>query len=270
MLQPKERKIFSPSRLMLFKKCPRKYLFADNDIQQPIRDKTPLWLGKSVHKGIEVYYDALSPNPSSAEIKRIAEKAFNDNFDARLSNKIRKIKNQCLDNFVKFELWRLNSGEKPFKPEVVEKDLYSKKFHCWSDWYHGGRIIDWKTGKNPKLTEDLQIELWVQAEVLIANGYEVESIQLCFLRFNKFINLPKPNLGWLYDQRKGAMESIKLNYFPPKVSILCHWCPYKIRCEYDHIKEKLAKIEPVDLWETIETTIDTPIIPQRITHVPEW
>lgn len=270
MLSPKQRKVFSPSRIMAFKKCPRRYLYNESNLHKPMGDKTALWFGKSVHQAIQDYYDALSNNPTAGEIKKVAEKSFNDCFDPRLSNRMRKTNGVCLDNFVKFETWRLSEGEKPFKPEVYEKDLASEKFHCYADWYHGTRIIDWKTGKNPKITEDLQIEMWVQAEVLEANGYKVESIQLCFLRFNKFLNLPKPNLGWLYAQRKEVLEAIELNYFPPKVSILCHWCPFKLRCEYDHMKEKLPRKEPVDLWQDDSPNIVTPIIPQRITHVPEW
>ena len=224
---------------MLFKRCPRRYFYVDVGIEVPVLDETPLWFGRSIHKGIEDYYGALNNNPTVDEIKRVAEQAFNRSWDSRLSNRLRPAKATILSNFTKFEFWRLENGEKPFKPEVLEKDLASDKFHCLTDWYHGGRLIDWKTGQNAKITEDLQLEMWVQAEVLEANGFTVDSIQLCFLRFNKFLSLPPPNKSWLYEQRKEVMEAIQLNYFPPNVSILCHWCPYKIRCEYDGIKQKI-------------------------------
>ena len=57
MLQPQQRKLFSPSRIMAFKKCPRRYLYNENNLHQPIGDRTPLWFGKSVNQAIQDYYD---------------------------------------------------------------------------------------------------------------------------------------------------------------------------------------------------------------------
>lgn len=265
-----KRKSFSPSRINLFKKCPRKYYYDDKRIKVPVVDSSPAILGRSVHRGIKDYYDSIKPNPTLKEMMVIGEKCFNDAFSPKLSNRLRKTLKLVLINFLKFEEWRLKNKEKPFKPEVCEQDLASEKFHARPDWFHGGRLIDWKTGKNPNITEDLQLEMWVQAEILTFLGYKVDSIQLVFLRFNKFVDLPPPNFAWLDKQRQTVIDSIKANYFPPNISILCHYCSYKLICEYSpsHLKVPLDK--PLDMWAGLETIWNQKIIPQRITHVPEW
>lgn len=266
----RKRKIFSPSRINLFKKCPRKYYYDDKGLIVPAVDSTPALLGRSVHRGIKNYYDSLRSTPTLKEINAVGEKSFNDAWDSRLSNRLRRDLKLLLANFLKFEEWRLKNEEKPFKPEVCEEDLTSSKFHAFPDWFHGGRLIDWKTGRNPNITEDLQLEMWVQAEILTFLGYKVDSIQLVFLRFNKFVNLPPPNFAWLYEQRQTVIDSIRANYFPPNVSILCHYCHYKLICEYSPAHLKVPLDEPIKMWTGLETIWDQKIIPQRITHIPEW
>lgn len=266
----KDRNNFSPSRLNYHEKCPRMYEYRDSDFFTPVSDNTALIFGSAVHKGIFLYNGSIKEPPTSAEIRSTAEQEFKNAWDSRLSGRFKGEYEVCKNNFMNFELWRLKNGETPFKPEICEKNIVSEKFHARLDWFHHGRIIDWKTNKDPILRTSDQLEVWTQAEVLTRSGFKVNSIQLFFLKHNQPMNIEVPNFIQLYQNRQKVLDAIKANYFPPNVTILCHWCGFKLRCEYSHIKERNYSERKYKLWNNLNHRWRQKIIPQRTTHEPEW
>jgi len=268
----KDRKVFSPSRMMSHGKCARKYEYNDLPFSTPVRDKTALLFGKSVHLAIEKYNGSITQNPLKRTIRSTIEKQFQLAWDSRVSGRLRGDYHLCRDNFMAFEFWRLaeigSSGD--FKPNVCEVDTYSNKFHAIIDWFKNGRLIDFKTNKKAELDISYQVQMWTQAEVLKFAGFEVKSLELFFLRHNKLMKVPKPNFAWLYKIRQGVMDAIASNHFPPNRSILCHWCDHKLRCDYVDKKVKNYSRRKFSLWSETADSWNKAIMPQWITHELEW
>jgi len=266
----KDRSIISPSRLMTYTKCPRKYEYGELSFYHPLTDMTARLFGKAVHRAIELYYGSITQNPTKATIRSTIERQFQLAWDSRVTGRLRNEYNTCRDNFMAFEFWRLSEKQTPFKPDIVEKDTYSQKFHAIIDWFKDGRLIDFKTNKKAELTPEYQIELWTQAEVLKFVGHKVKTMELFFLKQNKLIKVPKANFGWLYNLRQNVLDAVSGKVFPPKRSILCHWCDYKLRCDYVPKKARNYTQRKFALWSDTEDAWNKPIIPQWITHELEW
>jgi hypothetical protein len=258
--------------MMDFKKCPRFFKYKSLQIFHPVVDQTRLLFGGIIHKAIKKYYQAIPDIPRKNtyvnQIKSTADSALKQawvDWGSQLARFL-STANKMIENFVKFEIWRYKNKGTPFRPTVFEKDLASSRFHALPDVYDRGLLIDWKTGKSQQLKLEYKMELWIQAEVLDANGWKTDDLRMGLLRYNKFVGCPEPNFSWLYQERDKVNEAIESNSFPPNYSHLCWWCEYKLRCDYEgsddptgkpcHIKQRLS----ISSW-------NKPIRPQKILFV---
>ena len=259
----------SSSGMTDYKQCPRFFRYTSLGLFHPVVDKTRSEFGSVIRKAIKKYYRSIKDKPDKKnylkEIRTTSDNALKQVWKEYGSEMARFLRtaNKMMENFKKFEVWRYNNRGTPFRPTVFDKPLYSKRFYALPDVYDRGLVMDWKTGKKQQLTLEYRVDMWIQAEVLEANGFKVDKMSACFLRYNRIVKCNKPNLDWLYKEREELKKSIKANKFTPKYSTDCRRCEYKLRCDYEGLKRSVRQIYPNTQNYTISAW-NRPIKPQRI------
>lgn len=261
----------SPSRMMKFMKCPRDFKYSQMELISPVMDTTAMTFGRVIHEAIKLYFETIPAVPERNNWKKIikstAISSLKRKWDGTLSSRTRTA-NTCIENFVRMEYMRYKAIYEAreldsFKPNVFEKDLYSKHFHAYPDFFYDGLLIDWKTNKKAELTEEYKLELWVQAEILDYHGYKTDDLRLGFLRHSKLLSCPKPEFSWLYEVKEKIKDAIQVDNFPPDKKYLCYWCKNKLRCDYDPSKDTYGEIFSISPMFN-KSPFHKEIIPQRI------
>ena len=227
----------SKSKLLDFKKCPRKYYLKNfTPFGRQNNESKPdyMVLGTVVHEFIEKF------NKQEDDVKYLQTYLFKDE-DIRMH-----ILNfyQILQNFnLQYPL------HAELKIEDSNRDLVGivdAIYEYEGEKGVGNAVIDYKTGKfNPKYKSDSEFELYIYALLVEENlGITVDYIGMFFTKNPKCMTKDEDNTGWSFiepiNRRKlkrveGELNKIRDKIldgeFPRKESKLCGWCDFVQMCE---------------------------------------
>lgn len=199
-------------------------------------------MGTCVHLIISNYFRQVKGNPPTvSEMKSTLEAMFNHFFDPKLEPYKKEIK-EMLNNFLKFEIGRINNW---IRPILIENGLEDDEFYGIIDYFDGWQVIDWKTGavmnigpseqRQGKIYERLCTKYVAELPEEIKkrcspNGYKVYFVTL---KNGRVLEMPKVTDGWLIQQRREKQRIIASGRFNKIRSYLCNWCSVQVVCEFD-------------------------------------
>lgn len=229
-----------------FFQCPYKWklLYIDR-IKVPRIYNEKAELGTCLHNVIAKYYEGLPDKVNEQTIKSRAENMLRAHFEPRLS-KLQPNAKEMMQNFIDFEIMRLNDYRKPI---VIEGKLRDENYTGVIDYFDGKHLIDWKSGAMMSIDKDQRIQGKIYETLLRSNGYikEGEQIEVSFftLKNGRNLILPFTTSAWLEQQRQTMLTMIKSGKFAKIPSRLCGWCDGQLTCELDGMclwqKAKLFK-----------------------------
>jgi RecB family exonuclease len=246
MSQQKTRKI-SPSQLNEFYRCPYGWKLSHIDHARKQAVKSPKKdLGRNIHEIISNYYSILPQVPTAKTIKENATLCFNRYFERSLNDQIKQAKN-LIDNFIKFELSRINNY---IRPKLIEASLQTSEFKGIIDYFDGEKIIDWKTGAMMQLNDENLRQGKIYEILLRENGYipkeQKVQIQFVTLKNGRVLTLPLVTEAWLMQQKRRMDYLVETGRFQKVPSPLCGYCEFQFICEFEG--EKLWNIKKLNQW----------------------
>jgi hypothetical protein len=227
---------YTPSSINSFFKCPYKwkltYLHKTKGIFV-VNDKRDL--GDNIHFIISKYYEE-SGFPDEKYIEPLVKDTFNRYFDTKLK-KYQSDAEEMMNNFIKFEKERIKTAGKPI---FIEKMLEDEVFRGKIDMFDGINIIDWKTGSNMEIDDDLKRQGKVYEILLNSNNYKGNfNILFIALKNGRTLKLPVVTSTWLYNQTNQMNSIVSSEMYPKCYSPLCDWCEVQLECEFENDKASL-------------------------------
>lgn len=226
----------SASSINTFFQCPYKK-FCDYKKRQKIpTDRKSADFGVAVHSVIPSYYGDIDDFPSRVDMLDAIEVAFSEGGNyatTSMKTKYSRVKN----HFIRYEERRIR--EKRRKPTIVEKVFTSKIFEDlppfqWKlDAYFSDvkMLVDWKTGNNVQMDDELVLQGLLYKLGLIKEGHEVDKVIFVDLTKGNEPPMPMITSGFLYSKARQMCDMIVNDRFPSKESYLCNYCEYKLSCE---------------------------------------
>lgn len=235
---------YSYSRVDTFVQCPKRFEYKYVKGIEPdvdIEEDSPLLLGKCMDTGIEHGVEA-------------ALELYESEFPYQSQKKQWET--------MKLEYW-INRLHPHFKGGQFQIELENDYFLGYADWYKDGHLVDFKYA-NPKNAEKYRnsAQLHLYCDIMTRQGYEVkdmtyvvipktfirqkkgESLQMFRNRLVETLDALEPiqiqvDFDPEHIQRFGRnIERITManvhDDFPPIVSKLCDYCPYKDMCQPNH------------------------------------
>jgi len=226
----------SPTSLNRWENCPFQWKCRWEKREGITLDETPMKLGSSVHKMIDIYFKMISPKPKVSEIKAVANTVFESKFDPSLSH-VKEDAKRCIRNFIDFEIKRLKTW-KVYKPTFTEKRIENDRYLCIVDFHSDEQAItiDWKTGKMSRLWDSQLRQGKINQIVLGDNGYNSKRFLFVGLKTGHILEMPLVATNWVDQQRERMLRMISRGEFPKKKGPLCdNWCPYVLDCEFAEV-----------------------------------
>lgn len=227
----------------MFSQCPAKFNYEKIEHVQPIfMERGKMDVGNDVHHAIQSYFSNSQEKPRKIElvegIKRAWEQIIGDKYKS--NRELQHRVTQSLKNFTEFEITRRKTWES-YLPTLVEESLQNEELNGIVDFYseEDETVIDWKTGKKTELSLDDYRQGEVYRKLLEEQGKKVSRVLFVVLSSGRVLNLPIQRENWIGQELLKIKTSISNGNFKKKPSILCGWCPYVIRCEF----------EGVELWQ---------------------
>ncbi len=223
----------SPSDMGSIAHCPLQWQFRKEGRVGIEVDFRRRLLGSNIHNMIKTYFQRISNKPSKFEIERVAENVWEEKFNSRDLNSLRKRGERCWANFVSFELDRLKKW-KVYKPTIVEAKKENDKYVCIADLHSDSQktTIDWKTGRLDRLNDPELYQAKINLVVLNDLGYKTEKFLFVALYTGRVLEMPMVTEDWLEQERQKMMKMIKTGDLPKNQSVLCGWCAYILDCEF--------------------------------------
>tara|TARA_Y100000296_G_C4998592_1_gene168997 strand:- start:108 stop:548 length:441 start_codon:yes stop_codon:yes gene_type:complete len=141
-----------------------------------------------------------------------------------------------MKNFTEFEITRRKTWES-YLPTLIEESLQNEELNGIVDFYseEDETVIDWKTGKKTELSLDDYRQGEVYRKLLEEQGKKVSRVLFVVLSSGRVLNLPIQKENWIGQELLKIKTSISNGNFKKKPSVLCGWCPYVIRCEFEGV-----------------------------------
>ena len=232
---------YSYSRVDTFVHCPKRFEYKyvkGIEVDEDVEEDSPLLLGKCMDTGLEhgveaalEYYESQFPYQSQ--------------------------KKQW--ETMKLEYW-IKRLKPHFEGGQFQIELKNDYFLGYADWYKDGHLVDFKYA-NPKNAERYRTspQLHLYCDIMRRQGYEVTDLTYVVIP-KTFIRQKKEESLYVFRERLAetldSLEPIQVhvdfnpdyinkfgkdieritmanihNDFPPIVSKLCEYCPYKDMCE---------------------------------------
>ena len=222
-----EYKRISQSDVNAKKSCPYNWILGKKGVIGLPLDNQAGQFGLSVHRSIAEYYKRIPDKPRHVEIENCATKAFNDIVLSELPTLEKRCEKQ-LQNFIKFEKERLRTW-KQFKPTLVEEKI--------SDGYIVGVIdayweldqicVDWKTGGNSDITDNMIIQSAFYHTLLEYSNYKVLRTIFVMLSSGTHKDAPSTTKAFL----EKTIDEFRNSKIVPIEGIHCNYCGFIIRCQ---------------------------------------
>ncbi len=253
--------IYSYSRLGTFEQCPLKYKFRYIDkIKPPVKDSIESYLGSCVHKTLEWIYTS-GKNPSVDEVVSYYSQFWTKNYKKEIL--IVKKEFQAKDYFNKGLGFLLNYYKKyyPFEDGTLacEKkiiiNLQGEEIYkiigfidrlVYNSKTKEYEIHDYKTAKNlpsrKEIKENKQLALYSiaikethgkETKIVLIWHYLAHELEIQERKTDEELEILKQEIIEEIEKIKSTKE------FPPKKTMLCHWCEYKDICPVWNSKEKI-------------------------------
>jgi len=244
-------KIYSNSKLSVFKQCPMKYKY---QYVLKIKKRTigiEAFVGSRVHETLEYLYSKILSKDQIPTLGNLLE-FYKEIWEDRFNNKIKIVKNEktkehyfkigekCIKNYYDTNKPFANDGTFCIEKPIHHTTKYGDRIMGFIDRleWSGNKLVihDYKTGSNiPKnIHDDRQVCLYV---LLCKNKYsEVDNIvaKWHFLRYCKtFTSFRTSNeLDDLESEINSIIQEIEnTKIFDPRPNKYCPWCEYKYICE---------------------------------------
>jgi len=223
----------SPTDMGSIKHCPLQWQFGREGRVGIEVDFRRRLLGSNLHNMIKIYFQRISDKPTRAEIKRIAENIWEEKFNSRDLNSLRKRGEQCWANFVSFELNRLKTW-KVYKPTLIEAKQENDNYVCIADFHSDSEktTIDWKTGRLDQLGDAELYQGKINLVVLSDLGYQTRKFLFVALYTGRVLEMPMVTESWLEQERQRMMKMIRSGNLQKHPSPLCGWCSYILDCQF--------------------------------------
>lgn len=235
-----QRGLVSPSDMNAFlppKGCPLKWKLRKEGRGGIPVDRGRAMLGSNLHSMIQSYFQHVSDKPSAAEVKRVAENVYVEEFNKRELSSLKKRAERCWKNFVEFELDRRKRW-KVYKPTLVEEKLSGEGFIGIVDFHsdHQATTIDWKSGDLDQLG-DSELRQGKVYEILLENNeYQTGTVLFMALYAGRVLEMPLVTDGWIEGQRDKMVDMVGERQFTKNPGWLCdNWCPYLLHCSFSGV-----------------------------------
>lgn len=260
---------FSPSKLGVYKGCPRQYRYRYVDRIKRDAQSVEAFVGSCVHAAFEALYESLlhGKTPSLEETLRVFEKGWEKGWsdkvvirDAQFSPEDwRKVGQDCVLAYYE--------AKKPFdqdKTVAVERrmgfPLEAAGEECRIEGFidrlalapdGAFEIHDYKTGRTlpaqAGLDADWQLPIY---EIAVRHAWpDTKTVRLVwhYVRHGKTLASSRrpEELEALKGEIAGLIETIRQDHeFVPRKSPLCDWCDYRDICPlWSHV-EKVSRMAP--------------------------
>ena len=237
------KKYISPSAISSYLSCPRKFYYYYNEYPSIEIETEPLIVGKLTHEIIARYYQIVPNYATPREVRMYVTKAFKEKMRPEYEPFRDRIESLLL-NFIKFEEKRLTMNM-PAKPIAVEKEFVKEPVHGIVDALFrklDGKlvVVDWKTGKKGRLTEDIIIQMNVY--LYLTGAEEALVVFLHTGGYSRVSRDPKINIKAIVE------EILSDNRYPPMPAkpYYCDTCPFQIICKFH--REGINPLE-YSMWE---------------------
>ena len=223
-------KYISPSAISAYMSCPRRFYYYYNEYPRIEYETDYLLVGGIVHKIIARYYEIVPNYATPTEVKMYVTKAYKELMTPKYEPFRERIESLLL-NFIDFEKKRLTMNM-PAKPIAVEKEFVKEPVHGIVDALFrrlDGRyvVVDWKTGRKGRLTDDIIIQMQVY---LYLTG--AEEALVVFLSTGGFSRVTRDNRIDINAIIKEILSDRK--FLPmPKKPYYCETCQFQIICKFD-------------------------------------
>lgn len=226
---------FTPSGINEFYSCPKQWELHRKGIVGIPTNRDRADLGHCIHKSIREYFKVIGRKPTPEQIRKIFTTCFEQEWEKYSLGSLRKRALRICDNFIKFEIMRLQTW-KTYLPTLVEEKRTNATYATRIDFYSEPErtLIDWKTGNKRDIDDNDTRQGKVMELVLKHHGYPVEKILFVALYPNRVFEVPQIGDGFVENERQKMQESISSNYFP-KHERFCRWCDVVLECQFEDV-----------------------------------
>ena len=218
--------LVSPSKINMYLKCPMMCYYYTQRVPQ--KRVGALEYGIKVHQVIAKYYEIIPRNITVERIERFLRRAMKlVKFDGSDSTE--------MDNFIKFEKWRVTN--KHGYPIAVEKEFTKGDLHgridCLLEIEDKRTVIDWKTGyRYKKINSDMARQGLIYKYIT-----DADEVIFIFLTGDNIVWAEASSsidmLGISMDEIYEVVDSIRKGDFHIQEGEHCSMCLYNIRCNLD-------------------------------------
>lgn len=262
---------FSPSKLDVYKNCPRRYQYRYVDGIARGRKTPETILGTAVHSAFEELYALASggKTPSSAEVTEHFDRAFDQGWDGAVHVKDKRftkddwraVGRDCVERYCRahapFTEDRTVAVERRvgFPLQVEDHEYRIEGFIDRLSLARDGgfEIHDYKTSKSLPSQEDVDAD-WQLAlyELAVRREWpDAKEVRLKwhYVRHGKTLTSVRDAAARekLRADAAALVARIKRDHaFEPKQGPLCDWCEYKDLCPLFAHPEKIAALAPAE------------------------
>lgn len=233
----------SASSIKTYDQCPRKWKFTYLD-KAPKKDHDYFELGNLCHKTLELFHANYMKDTkqSFGTLSKLMSACFLDakkevpNVKIEIKNEAKILLLDYLKSVINSGMPNVQATELPFNFQIGD-DILIRGFIDRLDLTEDGtfHIIDYKTTKNPRYLEPMQLLIYGLA--LQRNYPEIEKFRASYilLKHNgklKDYNFTKEDLVQVEKEIMHYGQTIRNeNEWLPMPSRLCDWCDFKELCE---------------------------------------
>ncbi|MHC4751121.1 MAG: RecB family exonuclease [Planctomycetota bacterium] len=227
----------SKSELQRFHTCPGRWDFGKKKYPAITLDRTPLYFGSEVHRGIAEYQEEVqsgrvlnTKNSIQEAIERHLREIDGD------PKRIEKIVRNLTDwEWERYQVY----GKENMPPLFVEKRFDIAPFKGYIDCVFSTGvekeviIVDWKTGSyHPDDWMNVQLTIYIYA--LEKMGYKVKQALIIFVEHGmRTLGIRKLNevmqLANTFFKRTGNPNY----HYPKNRGWWCKWCEYQLLCQFE-------------------------------------
>ena len=216
------------SDLNKFLRCSQDWFYSKSGVRGiPVSDDDMIF-GRVVHEGIDSYYNQIDENYRLPDIENAARQAWSDKVFGEVPTLHKRAEEQ-LASFIKFESWR-RSEWRQFKPTFSERSLGDGFFYGRVDayWQTEQVCVDFKTGGNGMLTDDMIRQNAVYRTILGAGSYPCKKVLFAMLAHGVVKEAPAVPAAYL----DAEVTKYRDGRITPNRGVWCQNCTFVIRCEF--------------------------------------
>lgn len=222
---------FSASSLRTIRRCPFKFWCGKTKKPKVVTPNKGRDFGSCVHNAIHDYYTTYQNSiKEMGEIQaKFYDKIMKHWVQFILDGK-EKDRDTAHRNFCKFEYDRVNNNPDNL-PVITEQRIQIGKRLGIVDYFHNGKLIDWKTGKF-----EFDTDMIIQGKYYELLMPEAKDVEFFILTDGRRLPLPYVDISFIEKIEKEALEIIATDNFEKKPGWYCNWCDFQLYCEMDGVK----------------------------------